>query len=555
MKFKKAIALTLCVAALAVTAGCNNEQKSASSSADVITDENVTAPGELPIVKEPIELTVGIMSSSKVKNYDTNAFTKYLEEKTGINLKFYEFPASGGADKLNVMLSSGTELPEILCGFGLGKSTFSQYEAEGVFVDLTKYIDEYGYWMKDVYKKTKVGNLDSYMKSFSGKKYFMPAIVEQDSDCYPGKAFINKVWLDKLGLEVPQTIDEFEKVMEAFKTQDPNGNGKADEIGFTGSSDGWYEKPVNFLMNSFVYDDYNDGYVVDDNNKIFVNYNTDEYKEGLKYISRLAEKGLIDMQSYTQTSESLRAICSAEDEIVGAFASGSPDSLFISGDERMSHYVPLPPLKGPNGIEYTPRLDYPVSASGVITKYCKHPAAAYRLLDFMMSEEASLFSRYGVEGTDWERVDESKPCLFESIGYKSKILAILPYGAVQNSHWTQYNPSFRSSDISNTMAWDGNKLDGEYFKAQALAAYIGKGPENVFNVSKLLLDNDDFSEFVSIKHDIGDCVKETIPSFISGRKNLDSDWNEYMETLKNLGIDRYIELAQKGYDKFNDMSE
>ena len=105
------------------------------------------------------------------------------------------------------------------------------------------------------------------------------------------------------------------------------------------------------------------------------------------------------------------------------------------------------------------------------------------------------------------------------------------------------------------MAWDGNKLDGEYFKAQALAAYIGKGPENVFNVSKLLLDNDDFSEFVSIKHDIGDCVKETIPNFISGRKNLDSDWNEYTETLKNLGIDRYIELAQKGYDKFNDMSE
>ena len=43
---------------------------------------------------------------------------------------------------------------------------------------------------------------------------------------------INKTWLDKLGLEVPKTWDDLRKVMEAFKTQDPNGNGEADEIAF-----------------------------------------------------------------------------------------------------------------------------------------------------------------------------------------------------------------------------------------------------------------------------------------------------------------------------------
>ena len=82
------------------------------------------------------------------------------------------------------------------------------------------------------------------------------------------------------------TLEEFEKVMRAFKTQDPNGNGVADEIGFTGSTGGWNEKPVNFLMNSFIYDDFGDGFVLE-NDKISLNYTSEKYKEGLKYISSL----------------------------------------------------------------------------------------------------------------------------------------------------------------------------------------------------------------------------------------------------------------------------
>lgn len=41
---------------------------------------------------------------------------------------------------------------------------------------------------------------------------------------------INKSWLEKLGLEVPKTWDDLTKVLTAFKNDDPNGNGEADEI-------------------------------------------------------------------------------------------------------------------------------------------------------------------------------------------------------------------------------------------------------------------------------------------------------------------------------------
>lgn len=537
----------ICAASIALS-GCGAKKTEVGTDTNaVVADENVTAAGELPVVKEPITLTIGVRASSKVKDYNTNAFTKYLEEKTGIDLEFYEFPESGGMSKLNVMLASGTELPDIITGFNIPKSTILEYSDS--FVELSEYIDNHGHWMKEMYEKTRLENIDGYMRCADGGRYFIPGVLEQDSNLYSGKAFINKAWLDKLGLEVPETLEEFEEVMRAFKTKDPNGNGISDEIGFTGSTGGWNERPVNFLMNSFIYDDFGDGFILE-NDKLSLNYTSDKYKDGLKYISGLVKEGLVDVQSYTQNNDVLRTLCSADVLTVGAFTSSSPDNLFVSGSERLNDFVALPPLKGPGGTAYATMQNYDFNANAVITKYCKYPLAAFRLLDFMMSEEASIFSRYGVEGTDWKKADSTTPCLFADMGYEAKILSILPYGVSQNSHWNQYNCSFRSSDISNTMAWDGNELNGEYFKAKALKAYEGKGPEKVFQRNQMLLSLEEQKEFDEIYAEIKTFVKEETALFVSGEKNVDSDWDGFQKSLKNLRVERYLELTQKGYDAF-----
>ncbi|MDT2194410.1 hypothetical protein [Paenibacillus larvae] len=45
--------------------------------------------------------------------------------------------------------------------------------------------------------------------------------------------YVRKDWLDRLGLEPPVTIEEYEKVIEAFATQDPNGSGEQDTYGLS----------------------------------------------------------------------------------------------------------------------------------------------------------------------------------------------------------------------------------------------------------------------------------------------------------------------------------
>ena len=549
MKKRKLLCGVLALSlAVSFATGCSKKDSTTGNVAE--NDENVTAAGELPIVKEKITLTVGVPGSSKVEDYETNAFTKYLEEKTNIDLQFYQFPSSGGMEKLNVMLASNTELPDVIVGFNIPKTTFLSYADEGVFLELSDYYNKYGYYYKQFAEKTQVKNVESYMSIAGGAKYFMPNVAEQLGNQYGGKAFINKTWLDKLGLKIPETTEEFKQVMHAFVTQDPNGNGVNDEVGFTGSKGGWNEKPVNFLMNSFIYDDYKDGFVVKDG-KISLNYMSDEYKKGLEYIKDLVANNELDIQAYTQDNNTLRSLIASK--LVGAFASGSPDNLFLDDPEYMTEYVALPPLKGPDNVAYALKTEPAPMCGGVITKYCKHPEAAFRFLDFFLSEEASMFSRYGVEGTDWKPADSSMQAMFGEYGFEAKIQQILPYGSIQNSHWNQAGPSFRSSDISDTLAWDGNPLDGERFKAVALKAYINKGPEEIFNTNKLILPLEEMTEYNDLYTSISRCVSEYIPNFITGAKNLDGDWEEFQKSLKNLGIDRYLELAQKGYDEFNSM--
>ena len=81
--------------------------------------------------------------------------------------------------------------------------------------------------------------------------------VDLEANCfhcqYSVKMWLYKPWMDQLGLEWPDTTEDFYNVLKAFKTQDPNGNGKADEVPLIGATTSWRTDPFGFLMNSFIY--------------------------------------------------------------------------------------------------------------------------------------------------------------------------------------------------------------------------------------------------------------------------------------------------------------
>lgn len=547
---RKGLTLLLSIFVAANLAACSKTEEDAVGVSSAQADANVTEPGTLPVVKEKITLNLGVKDWRYVQDYETNAYTKWLEEQTNIDLNFTLFPVAETMEKLRLQIASNSELPDVLINMGIPLSELSKYGSDGLVVDLKGYFDESAYWSKDIFDKSLDPQyVRKSMTSYNGSMYFMPCYVEQTGNDYGRKAFINKAWLDKLGLQIPETTQDLENVLAAFRDNDPNGNGKKDEIGITGSKNGWNETVIPFLMNSFISDDVYYRMTVQ-NGTVAAAFNTEQWREGLRYMNRLAQNGLFDVQSFTQDGETLKTIAQNPDaNIIGAVVTGSPDGLFSTNFERMNEYVALPPLKGPEGVAYAIKTNSPVNDGGIITKYCKNKLAAFRLLDFMMSEESALRSRYGVPQQDWFPAEAGDVCMFESIGAEPKIRAVLPFQSVQNSHWYAMNPQFRSFDIANGIVWDGNELDGEYFKAKALEAYVGKEPEE--RIVTLIFNEEEQEEYSSLETDIKEYVKESSAMFIIGQKDLDKDWDAYLDTLKSMKLDRFVELAQIGYDRYN----
>ena len=197
---KSCAALTLAAAMLATVPGCEKKNRSANESVSQENVANVTAPGELPIVKEKITLNIGIRDSVNVIDFETNEFTKWLEEQTGIDLQFTLFPASGYKEKLNVMLASDSELPDVLIYFNIDDATYLKYADQGTFVELDEYLDSNAYWTNQMFEKTILKEPKKWMKSANGHYYFMPYIVEQTGNIYSGKL---KAFRGKQSGEIP----------------------------------------------------------------------------------------------------------------------------------------------------------------------------------------------------------------------------------------------------------------------------------------------------------------------------------------------------------------
>lgn len=196
----------------------------------------------------PDVLTIGVPHMTNVLDWDTNYMTLLIEENCNVDLQFVELPYESAEiyQKLSMWVPGGTELPDILVGNWMNDlSPISSYGADGVYMALNDYFADES---KTVNMRANIPaeTFEYMLKAVTfpdGNIYGIPAYAPEIGNEYCYRAWINKTWLDALGLEMPSTIEEFYNVLKAFKEQDPNGNGKADEIPMIGATNGWNPFP------------------------------------------------------------------------------------------------------------------------------------------------------------------------------------------------------------------------------------------------------------------------------------------------------------------------
>lgn len=541
---KRIVALLMCVALMVcLIAGCGG---------------NKVKKGDGSTFK------IGLCTNALIEDYDTNAFTKWIEEQSGYNVEFQFFSTQSSEAKSQVatMIAAGEPLPDIIWGVDFGREVYTEYGDDGYFLDLKEYFDDKdgvakAFWERfDIlpeYDQEKA--LRNMVNPASGAMYVLPTLQYSEIDVMDYMMCINKEWLDKLGLSMPTNLDELYNVLVAFRDRDPNGNGLKDEIPMIGNS-GLSGDVVNYLINQFIY--YNDSKFFNiENGKLTTPFTSNEYREGLKYANKLVSEGLLSPLSITTGGTTLKGyICpptdasgniNKSDMIVGCFF-GHPTIVIEPNNPAAYSYVAMNYW---NRCVINDNLsDYQV----FITEDCENPDGAWNFLMNFYTEEAANRLRYGEKGVDWDDADENTTSF---IGYKAQIKVLNQVLAQQNNsiwgsiHGTvMYYAENEVTQIENVSEWQ------DHLNKQFTALHDNYfGAAEKYNPKELL----SAVVYTTEEHEqydmtISNCkahINNSRTSFVTGtlNPNKDSDWNEYLSKLNELGLSTWQSLAQKAYDR------
>lgn len=547
MRKTKRVLATALAAALAAglcLGGCSKE--TAKEADQTEKSSSISANGVFPVSDEKIELTVFASKPSTIEDLDTNLFTQELEDLTNVHLKWQTCTSDGLKEKRNVLFASGN-YPDILLNADITKAEQMLYGEQGVLIPLNDLIDKYSVEFKKLLDE--IDWLRPAITAPDGNIYALPQINECYHCTLGQKLWINQTWLDNLNLKMPTTTEEFEHVLRAFKEGDPNGNGKADEIPMSGAITGWNTGLEDALLNAFIYNDgQEDSYRVQmKDGKVEFVPSQEKYKEGLAWIAGLYEEGLIDQAAFTQPADQYKQMGMSTDAAIGVGAGGSPLAFTQMGSERMGEYAALPPLTGPDGTSLTAYNPIGLTQGAfAITNANKHPIESIKWIDYLFSEEGTRRANEGREGVEWIVPADG---VLGINGDQAKWQRAKTLDDVQNVVWQgmaigAVTEDYRLSEVAGKI---GTTEGFEAFMYQETKTkYEGHQPKEFLPDIYILQENLD--EMAQLKGPLLDYVEQSAAKFITGALDINKDWDSYVDSLKKLKYDRYVEILQSAYD-------
>jgi len=524
----------------------SSQQSSQNNTSTVSDADNVNPAGVFPIVKEKIKLNIAVPVKEKVEDINTNKLTLWIQEKSGIDLEITQLSpnAEDAQTQINLMFTSG-DIPDMIWGYYFSYATLHEFAKAGYIAPLDDYIKEYGENYYRFLDEVSVDDAEAYV-TIDGHIYAMPTCTELITNIYAGYMFrYQSLFTKALGIKEPETLDEFYEMLVAFRDKDPNGNGKKDEIPMMGNAQ--YSQHLRVLGNCFQYTDPSTYLKVNDGVISFIG-NNNLFKETIQFIKKLVDEGLFDPASFTQDAATHKTINIQDDVLVGVDTTGY--YVASSYDTSMERYYTLEvmqALKGPYGYQSTPLMPVSINRALVMTTACKYPAAAYRLMDMMLSEEAAVRARIGVKGEQWDDPEEGVP---GRDGRQAKYKLLTPQEWVQpstNVIWC--NEAIVYSNVMNRVAAvkDSNGYyEVGYYWGLKCQNYLSKTVTGE-HLPNLLMVGDVSVEYEDLRTLITKYVTENATRFILGDRPL-SEWDSYVAEFERMGLNQYISIAQEAYD-------
>jgi len=388
--WKRSAGLLVASALVGVTAcSSGSDKEGAASTAPSASATTAPSASAAATLQAPAKFKLYISDYSVAVPPKENAALKYMMQKTNTDIDIQTLPHGQYADQLKLKFAAG-DYPDVY-------SQWSPPEPElvdsGKILELNDLINKFGPNLK---KNIPQAAWDAVTQNGKILAIPQPSIAQTGSVVY-----IRKDWLDKLNLQVPKTSDELLTVLRAFRDNDPNGNGKKDEIPMT------MREKITWGENLFGMWGVLPSRTRYYNNEVIYGGATADIKKPLEYMNTLYKEKLLDQEFLTNTrsvqeqkiKSGLVGVWMHDPSLAAQWQTDLTASL--PGEKPNVIVIPTPVgagYSGPVGTSISP-----VSKTFIIFKSAKNPEAIVKWLDWLISADGQTYTEYGLEGVTYKK--------------------------------------------------------------------------------------------------------------------------------------------------------
>lgn len=533
MKKQATLAAAGALALSLALAGCGGGAKAPEAAASNAAAAFGFHDTGYPIVDKTLTLRFSGAKAPLAPDYSSMSLVKGWQTKTNIEVKWENLPDTVYSEKKSLILASG-DLPDAFYNTGFSNAEIATYGTNGTLLPLETLIPKYMPKLNAIFEKRP--DIKAVVTSSDGHIYTLPRVEELGLVQYTNMIMINKAWLDKVGLAVPKTLEEYHQALLAFKTKDPNGNGKADEVPLTFWAGSWCGDILDLYAAAGGAPDNEDHRILKDG-KVTFSANTPEYKQAMTTMHTWYTEGLLDQEAFSQDDKAYLAKGKTSTPTVGSMVWWEiPEAV---GPDRAKDYVLLPILTGVAGKPLASVQNHADLNRGAmaLTKSNKYPEATLRWADELYDPAMSAQANWGPiditlkpnaagvleqipakgnesEGERRQKVAPGGPFIVTADDFKTVVLPEPRAAARQEIIASMYKPFAANEQYPN-----------------------------------VAMSNEELQEITTIETDIQALVKEKRAKWIvSG--GVEAEWDAYTKQLTAIGLDRMMQIYQDAYNRY-----
>lgn len=460
-------------------------------------------------------------------------WAKWLSERTGASIEVDLYSFLDATDKQNLMIASG-DYTDII----VGSLNYAGGVDGAVEEEVLTNIAEYAEYMPD-YMNVLFSDIDdvaaAYSTEFNLTAFYGINDPEAKAEYGP---VIRQDWLDELGLETPETYDELHDILVKFKENYDSTLWITAYGGVPGDFSGGYgvaEYSGGAGFPTWVDDGEFKFAVMEDGLKDYLTMMNQWYSEGLIYPDFLSQGGTDYPENSLITSGEVGvyftyvSYMEAQQEVLTAT---DPDGLIspitwpVLNKGDVQEFGKAPNNSGIDGM----------GAFSVTTANDDIPTLCAIFNEFF-TPEGYIFANWGIENETYTVADDGRYVFTELITNDE-------YNLGANIMMTYY--FFKDGPFQ----YDNDRYLASYSDRQIEAAEMWTTSRSAATLSTM--DTDQATEYYTAQVDISTVYQEYVVKFIVGDKDIEADWQEFMDQLNGCGLQRFMELGQLGVDQYAD---